>query len=190
MNYKQWEKRLLKGLRQLGRAERAEIAAYYRELYGDKAETGRTDEEILREFGSPEECAARILSEEREDATAYPTKRERLLPYSPLELVGLALLTAFIILPLISAVLAVLAAFVVGLVGGGIAALAGVVYCLAAPFQAISGVAATGIVAHFGIGVAALGAGLVLVVLFYYATKYLVLYTWKGLKRIYTRRIH
>ena len=63
MNKREWERRFLKGLKPLAGKERNEALEYYREIYGDKIDAGFSEEEILREFGKPEDCARKILEE-------------------------------------------------------------------------------------------------------------------------------
>ena len=63
MNKKEWERALLKNLKSLSRQERKEVLEYYREMYGDKLDAGFSEQEILREFGSPKDCAKKILME-------------------------------------------------------------------------------------------------------------------------------
>lgn len=63
MNKREWERRFLKGLKPLAGKERNEALEYYREIYGDKIDTGFSEEDILREFGEPEDCARKILEE-------------------------------------------------------------------------------------------------------------------------------
>lgn len=63
MNKREWERRFLKELQPLAGKERNEALEYYREIYGDKIDAGFSEEEILREFGNPEDCARKILEE-------------------------------------------------------------------------------------------------------------------------------
>lgn len=69
MTKKEWEKRLLKNLKSLSKQERKEVLEYYREMYDDKLDTGFSEREILKEFGSPEECARKILAENGNEDT-------------------------------------------------------------------------------------------------------------------------
>ena len=50
MTYKEWEKKLSKYLKPLAQEERLSAVEYYREMYGDKLESGIPTEEILKDF--------------------------------------------------------------------------------------------------------------------------------------------
>ena len=63
MTYAKWEKDFKRELSFLKKSESEEVAAYYRELYGDKSDAGMSCDDILFEFGSPQHCAAKILEE-------------------------------------------------------------------------------------------------------------------------------
>ena len=63
MTKKQWDKRLNKKLSALPDKERRRVLDYYDELYWDKRDAGFSEEAILKEFGAPEEAAARALEE-------------------------------------------------------------------------------------------------------------------------------
>ena len=72
MKKKTWEKQLVKLLKALPYAERQSVLNYYNEIYSDKIEAGMAEEEIIAEFGFPEDCAARILSENAENRPTSP----------------------------------------------------------------------------------------------------------------------
>ena len=60
MTYEQWEAKLKELLADASEEEINEAVGYYKEIYSDKKDAGLSDEEILREFGTPEDCAGRI----------------------------------------------------------------------------------------------------------------------------------
>ena len=111
----EWENILLQSLSALAPNEQNEIAAYYREIYGDKLEAGLTPDEILTEFGSPQECAQRILQEagkNGETDMVTPTKKvdnpsaaaveksvaeKKKAKWTPSMIVGMAFLTLLLI---------------------------------------------------------------------------------------------
>ena len=203
----EWENILLKNLTPLGDEERFKIAEYYREMYADKLEAGATSDEILAEFGSPEECAQKILleagkdEEEREaDAlgkveTAIPStvmpepsaQKKSIQKWTPSMIVGMAFLTLLIILPLAGGALGVLAVFASVCVSGGAMAFAGGIYSIASLFFSSIGMSTGAVLAHCGMGIAAVGVGFLLCVGFYYATKYTAIACWKALLWIYKR---
>lgn len=184
MTYKQWEKQLKKQLSSLSASERADALEYYRELYGDKKEAGGTEEEIVAEFGNPEDCAKRILAETDSD-DAPKRKKRRFSDYSPVQIAGIVFLTVIILCPLAEVALAVVAAFAAAGIAGGVVAVAGAVYV---PLCLSFGIGFGGTLAHVGVGLAACGVGLLILALFYYAAKYTVIGCVKGVKYLYKLR--
>lgn len=187
MTYKQWEKQLKRQLSSLSASERADALEYYRELYGDKKEAGGTEDAIVAEFGAPEDCAKRILTEGDFGDNGNSSKQKKGLfgGYSPAQIVGIVFLTIIILCPLAEVALAVVAAFAVAEIAGGVVAVAGVVYI---PLCLSFGVGFGGTLAHIGVGIAACGVGLLVLELFYYATKYTVIGCVKGIKYLYKLR--
>lgn len=189
MTYKEWERRLLKNLKSLPKNERQAIADYYREMYGDKQDLGLTDEEILQEFGMPEACATKILSEEREAFSLPENKRtKRKDGASFASIVGIAFATLLIIVPITCVWAALVASFGAVTFSGAIFALAGVAYTVLAPFMAMGGLGGAAITAHIGTGIALCGIGLLLIVGFMLLTKYTAIGLGKTLTFIYGRR--
>ncbi len=185
MTKKIWEKRLLSKLRPLQRAERKKILDYYREMYGDKAEAGFSEAEILAEFGSPEACAARILAEENIEPTLQKGERRKL---SPAEIVGMFFLSLILILPLALTAFALIVTFFALTVSGIAVAIAGGIYAIGAPLLSIGSLSAAGCFAHFGVGLTLCGVGCLLFVAFEPLGKYLAIGTGKALKFLYKGR--
>ena len=201
----EWENILLEKLKPLADEERFKIAEYYREMYADKLETGVSPEEILEEFGSPQECAQKILQEEgKEGESAQTEEKETAAPsvetvaekpvaqkkkqkWTPAMIMGMTFLTLLVILPLTAVALGVILSFAAGCIGGGAVVLAGGIYSLASLFFGIFGMETGGVFASFGLGVAFIGVGFLLCVGFYYATKYTVIACCKGLLWVYKR---
>lgn len=192
MTQKAWEKALLKQLNGLPRAEKNAAIEYYREIYGDKLDAGYSEKEILREFGSPEACAKRILSEETDE----PSERERIPApvsrgnYSIAGIIGMFFLTVLLILPLASVALTLIASFAVVSLSGIAVTLAGVALTVGSPFLSLGGALFPSVIAGMGMGICAIGIGAVLFAAFFFATKYLALWSYKALKFIYIRRIN
>lgn len=225
MTQKEWEKKLKRFLSPLPKAEQNQIVEYYREMYGDKRDAGLSEAEILAEFGDPQVCAGRMISEnadtserskpasEPKTENAYhapvggeaqpvgnpylqanaaanetPARYVSASGYSVGEIVGIVFFTLLILLPL-----AIVAASVVitfgAICGAGVGiAIGGVAFTLSCPFHGLLGLGGAAIVANVGIGLAMIGAGLVLFVGFFYATKYTAIAVGAACKFIYQRR--
>lgn len=194
MTKKEWERRFLRGLRALPSQERQNTLAYYLELYGDKAELGLSETEILEEFGQPELCAARILAENemggetQNEPPKYATneKTEEKNGYSVGEIIGVIFFTLLLILPIAISIGAAALSFGVASLACAICSVAGGIYSVLSPFV-FSGSAA-GAFMHLGLGLTAGGICLLLAIGFYFATKYTAIALVKTLQFIYKRR--
>ncbi|MBP3422758.1 MAG: DUF1700 domain-containing protein [Clostridia bacterium] len=184
MTYKEWEKQLLKALKPLPKEERAAAVEYYREMYGDKLESGIAGEKILEEFGSPTVCAERIL---QENGVTLPKAKKEVSPWATW--IGLFFLTVLIILPLYAVAFSVVIVFAAVTISGAAAALAGALYVVYSPFTAIGGAGFSFVIAHMGMGFAVAGVGILLFIAFVYLTKYSYKWTVKSLTLIYTRKV-
>ena len=215
MTWKEWELHLMEGLNPLSLEERAKIAEYYQEMYGDKLEAGIPEEEILKEFGDPKACAQKILLENGEEITPTqevkkvepsptqpqvekqntpqvkepqvvketvikiePKKEERSIVSRVFAIIG------FIVLTLLS----VFAVLVLGAFALTFAcvALSGSVYSIA---TFAYGLDVEGTLANFGAGLALIGVGILLSLLFAWLTKIVGLGCKKQLTSFFERRI-
>ena len=194
MTQKEWERSLLTYLRDLPRKERNAIIEYYREMYGDKLDAGMTNDEILREFGFPQDCADRILAESgkelkheniknKADKTEHKTNRNADALYS----VGTAILSVLLVFPFCSAAVVLLISFAAVAISGIVVALAGIVVVIWSPFQLIGGLPIGGMIAYLGAGFLCSGIGILLSVGFFYLTKYTAKGCIKLLKILYRR---
>ena len=188
MTWKEWEIRLLESLQTLSLEERAKIAEYYQEMYGDKLDAGLSEAEIIKEFGDPCLCAEKILSEnatekqEQSPPPAPPAKREK-APVS--SIIGTVFFTLLVMLPVGAIAVSIVITLGAIALSGAVISLAGIVYTCAAPFGGMSG---SGTLAHMGIGIAASGIGLLLAIGFSLATYYSVLGCRKAIIAIYAWR--
>ena len=66
MKKSEFERQLLSKLGSLPKAERIKVVDYYNELYLDKIENGLGEEQIVAEWGSPAEAAAKVIAEDGE----------------------------------------------------------------------------------------------------------------------------
>lgn len=185
MTEKTWEKRLARHLSALSKTERKQVIDYYREMYGDKREAGFSEAEILAEFGSPEECAAKILAGENAQPVLQKRERRKL---SPAEIVGMFFLSLILILPLALTAFALIVTFFAVSVSGVAVAVAGGVYAIGAPLLSIGSLSAAGCFAHLGVGLTLCGVGCLLFVAFEPLGKYLAIGTGKALKFLYKGR--
>ena len=185
MTEKHWEKQLTRHLSTLPKNERKQVIDYYREMYGDKKEAGFTEADILAEFGSPEECATRILAGGNAQSTP---KKQTKRSASPAAIVGMVFATLILIVPLAAMAFALIASFFAVSVSGAVVAIAGLIYAIGSPIFCIGSLSAAGVVAHFSIGIASCGVGCLLFVAFKPLTKYLAIGTGKALKTLYQGR--
>ena len=163
----QWDKKLKKQLAFLPKDEREKIVAYYDELYYDKRDAGITEEEILREFGPPEEVAEKFTEDAgARKATAGDTAARVFL---------IVTLYLFVGIPVLAVLLSLAATGLALFLSGFAIAIAGIAdffYFIAQ--IAIGGVSAA-YIAHLGIGLGVTAAGLLLIPLFLWLTKKLFL---------------
>ena len=179
MNKKQWFRRFEKALSSLPRAERAEAAQYYRELYEDRLESGETEEAIVATFGLPEQAAAEILRDKGEGA-ARPAASDAAVTFG--RAVAVIFLFICVGLPVLACVFAVAVAAGALSISGFALALGGVAqtacfltlfFLRGFPF---------GFLAQTGLGVALAGAGLLLIPLFLFCAGHLFRFCLKFLK--------
>lgn len=193
MTQKEWERELLSHLNGLPKEEKKKAIEYYREMFEDKQDSGLEEEEILREFGFPSDCAKRILAEREDDdedekKTTSKKRKKWTLPSSPAEILGLVLISLIIVLPLASVLLSIVAGLAACLIGVAIVAVAGVFYFVYAPFMAIHGLGFGAVISYMGAGLIACGVGVLLTIGFYFAIKYAIRWSLQLLKFIYVRR--
>ena len=77
MTYTKWESELKSLLAGLPEKEIEEATRYYSEIYGDKRDAGFSDEDIIKEFGTPEECAEKIRAEASEGSENNDNSSEK-----------------------------------------------------------------------------------------------------------------
>ena len=207
----EWEAELRSYLRTLPREETEKALDYYREMYGDMKEAGRTTDEILRVFGDPQICAARILLESRDDAengTSAPETNRKPIPktngekksekaqrdsaksgISVSDAVGAVFFTLLLVIPFAAVLVSLIASFGAVTVSGCVMVIAGVIFAIASPFIAmVAGTTFAGTVVNIGLGIAAAGVGAILAVVFGLLTKYMSIASFKAIKAIYKRK--
>ncbi len=187
MTYKKWERKLKKELSSLPKTERERVLEYYREMHDEMASNGRSDEGIIAELGSPESCARKTLSEEGyapERIGERRTVSSAKTGHSVAEVIGLFFATVLLVLPIGSALFAVLVSFAAVCVSGAAVGVAGLLGAIVYPIVAGGGVTAA---IGAGAGLAASGVGLILFVVFFLITKYTAIILFKIFKAIYKR---
>lgn len=68
MTYIKWKDEVESYLVNLSYDEKQKIFSYFSEMYADKRDAGKSEEQIIEEFGAPYDVAKKILSESREAA--------------------------------------------------------------------------------------------------------------------------
>ena len=192
MMYKEWElelKRLLSGLPE---KEIEAAIGYYSEIYGDKRDAGFSDDDILGEFGSPSECADRIRAEADEHTEIEPeaaNERKKFtftLPEKD-KLVYLTTRTLFAVLPLALLALAAISAILSFALGSAGIALGGVAAAVLGLVNLFSGNGILAFLSMLGLGMAGLGLGFILAVVFLYTAKRAAVFAYKFLKGFYVK---
>ncbi len=179
MTYRQWEWEMKCLLRGFPRNEARSIIAYYQEIYGDKKEAGFSDSEILLEFGTPEECYEKIQNENPEIAQSCKIEKRQDIGLLALKIIGIIFLAVFVLIPLGSIVLGVVAIFAAACVGSGVLSIGGIVVAGWSMAMLISGATFASSMATFGMGIAMVGAGALFSVAFFLLTKYVAVVIYK-----------
>ena len=192
MTLNEWERRLLQSLSGLSKEEQQTAIDYYREMYGDKLEAGYEPEKIVEEFGLPEDCAQKILSgvESAQPFFSYSTTTPtaKTSSYSVGSIVGLVFMTLFVTIPVYAVILSVALAFASCVLAGGACVIGGAFYTVFSPFYlGLNGTSFGGVLANMGIAIATAGIGFLLMIAFYFLTKYVVVAGVKLFKIIYGR---
>lgn len=170
MTYKEWEARLQARLKDARIGDVAGVLNYYREMYGDKHEAGHTDDEIISEFGTPDECAERIKRDEPEMLPELSERWSRV--FSAVMRIALF---AFIFIPaLLTAVMGAVT-LAACMLGGIAVALGGVGVGIYSVYMLFIGTAFNTVLIQFGLGMAMTGGGAVVCILFFFMTRYAVL---------------
>ena len=194
MTWKEWEIEFVNALHTLPIKERAQIAEYYQEIYGDKLESGLTEEAILAEFGDPQACAQKILTEnlEKNDEPlpqkpeVQPVQKQRSIATKVGMVFGTGFLSLIITLPLVAVAFSLVTAFGACSLSFAVSAICGPIYSALA--VCIGDFSASGTVCHVGAGLCCCGVSALLAVGFFFATKYTALGSWKALKFFYKGR--
>ena len=184
MTYKKWEYELKCLLQGEPKKEVEELTRYYAEIYGDKKDAGYSDEDILIEFGTPEECAEKFRAENAVESGKK--KFEFKLPPAD-KLVKLSLLTIFVYLPLACVILSAIATVAGFAFGGAGIALGGVASVILSFVHLATGNGAAVFLSMLGLGLAAIGAGALIAIAFFYATKYSIKSVYKIAILIYEK---
>lgn len=188
MTYREWEWELKCLLRKMPQKEGKEIIEYYKEIYGDKREAGFSDAEILMEFGTPEECAEKIKSENENEPLEEKNREPRRMISLPSTAIGLLLITVLILIPLAALMLGVIVTFAAMCIGGAAVSIGGIAVIIWSIVQLISGIGFASSMALFGMGIAMIGIGTITAVVFLVLTKYTAQITYKCFMLIYTNR--
>jgi len=186
MNFNDWKKRFIRALKGISEKEKLSAVDYYKELYADKIEAGKTCEQILQEFGSPEDCAYKIM---QDGTTLTIEKQEVKVENTSVRIVGLVFITLFLTIPFGSILFSIVVTFGSLALSGIIFSISGVLCSIFSPiYFAINGGTFAIVLFSVSLGIALIGVGILLFIGFYYATKYLSILCIKLFKFVYFRR--
>ena len=159
MKRKEFNKRLRKNLKRVGKTEREEVVNYYNEMIDDRIESGKTEEEAIAELGLPEDLAKKTLNENVPDVKPNGEASESknrgmtalvialVIVCSPV-LLSLVICAAAIALGLVVAALSVVLSVIVACAGLAVGGIVVAVYGVCAIFG------------DFGYGLMNIGGGL------------------------------
>ena len=191
MTYKQWEAELNKSLSALPDDEKKNAIDYYREIYADKSEAGISDSDIIADFGSPQAVALRILNESamesdppsldegrksEENLTRVRNEGKKITVST---IIGYACLILFVGIPAAVIMISLIASFGAATIGCGAGFIGGIIGAAASPFGMILGYTGLNALATAGASLAVSGASLILLIVFYYITKYVTVTSYK-----------
>ena len=185
MTFKKWQYELKCLLKCLPNSEIKEIASYYDEMYRDKTEAGVPEDEILVEFGTPNECAERILSDTETKRNINAHKRGMPLGVS---IVAMFFLSVIIIIPLAAVMFAVVVSLGAGALSCALVSVVGPFALVVGVIYAFSGMGIASALALIGGGICATPLCLILALGFWLATKYTAIYSYKAIAYIYRGR--
>ena len=181
MSFEQWKRSLRIALDALPEDEKDAILEYYKEMYADMADSGKTEEEIISELGSPEECARRTI-EEGEYVSSNGVTPDTVLNseggsvkkgrFSVGGAIGVFIFSLIIMLPLFAAALSVVLSLGAVSVSGVVISFGGALVLLASPVTFFVSYSLGEILMIYGGGIAMVGIGGVIAIAFWYATKY------------------
>ena len=184
MTFSEWKKALRRSLDDLPDEEIDTAIEYYKEMFADMTEAGRSEEDILAEFGAPAECAERILrdrgydpvrsepasvtkKEPRADKEKKPERR-----FSILRAVGIFFFSLLIYLPIAAIAFSLIISFAAVAFSGAACAAACALVAAVAPIGLLIGAGGGEVVMSIGICLVLAGVGVLLAIGFFYATKY------------------
>ena len=187
MTYKVWEKSLREELANLAKEEQDRTIEYYREMYDEMILNGRSEESILDEFGTPEQCARKVLNSgiARQVETNNEPQDKPKSKISAAEVFGIALFTIFVIIPLTGIAISVVGTLAGMCVAGFGLGIGGIGFAIGCP---ILGLIDASPFVGIGAGLAVSGVGWLLFAALFEATKYASIAFCKILKAIYVRR--
>ncbi len=190
MTFKDWETRFLNSLKNVSEQEKQTALDYYKEIFADKIDAGVSEDKAIAEFGSPEDCASKILSENIENQSNTPkTQIKSKKNISTAYILGQIFLALFFTIPLGAVLLAIIVSFGATAISCLAVSISGIPYAIVSPFyHGYYGMSLGGILFNIGGGITATGLGALLTIGFYYVTKYCTIYSFKLLKLLHVGR--
>lgn len=80
MTYIKWKDEVESYLYGMSEEEKRKVFSYFAEMYADKRDAGKSEAQIVEEFGAPYDVAKKILSDSRENAGAGTANRPPVTP--------------------------------------------------------------------------------------------------------------
>ena len=213
MNFSEWKKALRAALDDMPDDEVDSALDYYKEMFADMSELGRSERDIIAEFGTPSDCADKIrrecgdlkavksdenteekantphtvLNSEQKAEKSADSESNKKRRISVGEAIGIFFFSLILVLPLAAAAFGAVAAFGACAISGGLIALGGALLCAASPAVLLLGYGTGELILVLGGGITMIGIGGLLAVGFFLATKYTAKGTLAFLRLIYRR---
>ncbi len=192
MTYTKWESELKSMLAGLPENEIDEAKRYYAEIYGDKRDAGFSDEDIIKEFGTPEECAEKIRAEAKESSDGEKKSTEKTvnikitIPEKE-KMKRIAKTTLFPVIPLAFAALLAISAILSFAASGAGIAIGGAGAFILSFLHLFVGDGFLVFLSLLGIGLAGIGLGFIITVAFIYLAKRVAVFAYKYLMGFYSK---
>ena len=215
MSFSEWKKALRANLDDMKDDEVDAAIDYYKEMFADMSDAGKSETDILAEFGTPAECASKIRIEQSESAdfdkksdisthtvlnseekNDTSRRKEESTPSQKKQtdrrtsiggIIGMFLFSLIIILPLAGVALGIVVSFASVAVSGVAISVSGALLVVASPAVFILQYGIGEMLLCIGGGITLIGVGIILAIAFWCLTKLSVKGTMAFFRLIYRR---